>query len=129
LIAREGSYSCATGSPRQRLAMTVPARHNGAPSTANVQPMSRFIRTVFAAALLLLSLGGYSHAQEFPTKPVRFIVPFPPAGPNDLVVRLIAPKLQELLGQPFIVDNRAGANGIIGSEQVAKSAPDGYTLL
>ncbi|MDB5926604.1 MAG: putative Bug-like extracytoplasmic solute binding receptor, family [Betaproteobacteria bacterium] len=91
--------------------------------------MSRSIRALFAAALLLLSLGGYSRAQEFPTKPVRFVVPFPPAGPNDLVVRLIAPKLQELLGQPFIVDNRAGANGIIGSEQVAKSAPDGYTLL
>jgi tripartite-type tricarboxylate transporter receptor subunit TctC len=90
--------------------------------------MSRTPRAVFAT-LLLLTLVGYAHAQEYPAKPVRFVVPFPPAGPNDLVVRLIAPKLQELVGQPFIVDNRAGANGIIGSEQVAKSAPDGYTLL
>ena len=70
-----------------------------------------------------------AHAQEFPAKPVRVIVPFPPGGPNDLVIRPLTAKLQEYLGQPFIVDNRAGANGIIGTEQVAKAAPDGYTLL
>src|SRR5690349_19067639 len=84
---------------------------------------------IVSVLLLFVFSAGYPLAQEYPTKPVRFVVPFPPGGPNDLVVRIIAPKLQELVGQPFIVDNRAGANGIIGSEQVAKSAPDGYTLL
>jgi tripartite-type tricarboxylate transporter receptor subunit TctC len=79
--------------------------------------------------LLLLAIHGYADAQEYPVKPVRIIVPFAPGGPNDLVVRPLASKLQELLGQPFIVDYRAGANGIIGSELVAKSPPDGYTLL
>jgi tripartite-type tricarboxylate transporter receptor subunit TctC len=81
------------------------------------------------AALLILFAGALAHAQDYPVKPVRVIVPFPPGGPNDLVVRPLAPKLQEWLGQPFIVDNRAGANGIIGSEVVAKSPPDGHALL
>jgi tripartite-type tricarboxylate transporter receptor subunit TctC len=74
-------------------------------------------------------IAAFAHAQEYPAKPVRIIVPFPPGGPNDLVIRPVAPKLQEYLGQPFIVDNRAGANGIIGSEVVAKAPPDGYSLL
>ena len=77
----------------------------------------------------LFAIGGWAHAQEYPAKAVRIIVPFAPGGPNDLAVRPVAQKLYELLGQPFVVDYRAGANGIIGSELVAKSAPDGYTLL
>jgi len=87
------------------------------------------VRLLLTAFLLLLAIGRYADAQEYPVKPVRIIVPFAPGGPNDLVVRPVAPKLQEILGQPFIVDYRAGANGIIGSELVAKSPPDGYALL
>jgi len=87
------------------------------------------VRLFLTAFLLLLAIGRYADAQEYPVKPVRIIVPFAPGGPNDLVVRPVAPKLQEILGQPFIVDYRAGANGIIGSELVAKSPPDGYALL
>ena len=78
------------------------------------------------AVILLLTIGRSAYAQEYPVKAVRIIVPFAPGGPNDLVVRPVAQKLHELLGQPFVVDYRAGANGIIGTEQVAKSAPDGY---
>lgn len=87
------------------------------------------MRFLLKALLLLLAIGGYADAQEYPVKPVRVIVPFAPGGPNDLAIRPVAPKLQEMLGQPFVVDNRAGANGIIGSELVAKSPPDGYALL
>ena len=79
--------------------------------------------------LLLLTSGGLAHAQEYPVKAVRIIVPFAPGGPNDLSVRPVAQKLYEFLGQPFVIDYRAGANGIIGSELVAKSPPDGYALL
>jgi tripartite-type tricarboxylate transporter receptor subunit TctC len=70
-----------------------------------------------------------SQAQDFPTKPVRLIVGFPPGGSNDIVARVLSPKLSELLGQQVVVENRAGANAIIGTDFVAKSAPDGYTLL
>src|SRR6266850_1531053 len=68
-------------------------------------------------------------AQEFPSRPVRIVVPWPPSGNVDITARTVAPALGEALGQQVIVDNRAGAAGTIGSAAVAKSPPDGYTLL
>jgi tripartite-type tricarboxylate transporter receptor subunit TctC len=88
----------------------------------------RFSFTAIALQLLVILISA-ADAQEYPNKPVRIIVPFAAGGPNDLVMRPIAQKLQEFLGQPFVVDYRAGANGVIGAEYVAKSAPDGHTLL
>jgi tripartite-type tricarboxylate transporter receptor subunit TctC len=81
------------------------------------------------AALLLVS--GASHAQQpaYPTRQVRIVVPYPAGGPTDLIARLVAQKLGERLGQPFFVENIAGASGAVGAGQVAHSAPDGYTLL
>jgi tripartite-type tricarboxylate transporter receptor subunit TctC len=79
--------------------------------------------------VLLLACGRFAIAQEFPAKAVRIIVPFAPGGPNDLAARPVAQKLYEILGQPFVIDYRAGANGIIGCDLVAKSAPDGYTMV
>ncbi len=68
-------------------------------------------------------------AQDWPTRPVRFIVPYPPGGPTDIMGRIVAQAVQGPLGQPVVVENRAGANGIIGSEAVARAAPDGATFL
>ena len=82
-----------------------------------------------AVALVVLGLSGVLNAQQFPHKPIRIVVPFAAGGPSDITARNIAPKMTELLGASVIVDNRGGANGFIGSEIVAKSAPDGYTLL
>src|SRR3954464_14711051 len=86
------------------------------------------IATAFLLPLQVLATG-HAVAQEYPVKAVRVIVPFTPGGPNDLAVRPVAPKLQEFLGQPFVVDYRAGADGIIGTDLVAKAPPDGYSLL
>ena len=82
-----------------------------------------------AAACLVLAGTGLATAQDYPTRPVRLIIPFPPGGSNDVVGRLIAIKLGDRLGKQVVVDNRGGAGGVIGTEAVAKSPPDGYTLL
>ena len=78
---------------------------------------------------LILFFGiGLAHAQTYPSKPIRFIVSFPPGGSADLISRAIAPKMSEKLGQPVVVENRAGAGGMIGVDAVAKAAPDGHTI-
>ena len=87
---------------------------------------------LIARVLLSVWLAAFSfssHAQEYPSKPVRIIVPFAPGGPADIYARFIGQRLQDALGQNFIVDNRPGAGAIIGTDAVAKSAADGYTLL
>jgi tripartite-type tricarboxylate transporter receptor subunit TctC len=80
-----------------------------------------FVFGVFAASL--------AQAQDWPAKPVRFVVPFPPGGATDVAARVVADKLSRALGQQFVVDNRAGASGAIGTTEVARAAPDGYTIL
>ncbi|CAM3474602.1 tripartite tricarboxylate transporter substrate binding protein [Polaromonas hydrogenivorans] len=77
----------------------------------------------------LTGVASNALAQSYPTKPVRMIIPFPPGGTLDTVGRQLAQKLSEQLGQPFVVENRAGGNGTIGADAVAKAAADGYTLL
>ncbi len=82
-----------------------------------------------AAIALLLLIAASAHAQNFPSRPVRLIVPFAAGGPGDAVGRLIAPGLSEIWGQQVVIDNRGGANSIVGSEVAARAAPDGYTLV
>jgi tripartite-type tricarboxylate transporter receptor subunit TctC len=79
---------------------------------------------------LVLGFGPVmANAQDFPSRPVRMIVPYPPGGPTDILARVVAAKLGNTLGQPVVVDNRPGAGGIVGSDAVAKSSPEGYTVL
>ena len=81
-------------------------------------------------ALMVAVVPGLAIAQSaYPTRPVRVIVPFPPGGGNDLLARIIGQKLGDMWGQPVVIDNKPGGNTIVGTEALARSAPDGYTLM
>jgi tripartite-type tricarboxylate transporter receptor subunit TctC len=83
---------------------------------------------MFRIFFILFLLAVPAHAQEFPSKPIKLIVPFPPGGPNDIIARVVGAKLAELIGQPVVIDNRGGAGGVLGTDAVAKAEPDGYTI-
>ena len=88
------------------------------------------LKLAVAVALLFVTIGFTpSHAQTWPTRPVRIILPWAPGGITDIIARVLAPKLANRFGQPFIVENKPGASGNIGADYVAASSPDGYTLL
>jgi tripartite-type tricarboxylate transporter receptor subunit TctC len=93
------------------------------------KPWKRRAQTTVASILLVLAMSAAHAQQPYPTKPIRMIVPAAPGGPTDLVGRAVAQGLGEAVGQQIVIDNRAGAAGLIGSELVAKAPPDGYTLL
>src|SRR5580700_12333354 len=76
-------------------------------------------------ALLSPSLAS---AEDFPTKPIKLIVPFPPGGPNDIIARVVGQRMSEMTKQPVVIDNRGGQAGVLGTDAVAKSNPDGYTI-
>jgi tripartite-type tricarboxylate transporter receptor subunit TctC len=78
--------------------------------------------------LSLLALPAAAAAEDFPSKPIRLIVPFPAGGPNDIIARVIGQRVSELIKQPVVIDNRGGQGGVLGTDVVAKSAPDGYTI-
>ena len=84
---------------------------------------------IVLAVAMLVGAPGIASAQEYPAKPVKIIVPFAAGGPADVYARFLAQRLAESMGQPFVVEDRPGAGSIIGTEAVAKSTPDGYTLL
>jgi tripartite-type tricarboxylate transporter receptor subunit TctC len=90
-------------------------------------PRRRFLHLAAAAALPAVSWSAW--AQGYPSRPVRIIVGFAAGGPTDIVARLVGQWLSERLGQPFLIENRTGASGNIGTEAVVKAPPDGYTLL
>ncbi len=102
------------------------------PASARRRVLSTLLPAAFLGALTVAAAASWPSpalAQDWPAKPLRLVVPYPPGGAVDQVARLITPKLEAALGQPVVVDNKAGAGGLIGSDLVAKAAPDGYTIL
>ena len=86
------------------------------------------ISSVVLSGVALLLWPALATAQEFPTRSIRLIVPFPAGGPNDIIARVIGQRMSELTKQPVVIDNRAGQGGVLGTDAVAKAAPDGYTI-
>ena len=86
------------------------------------------ITKLLLIGLCALAPSGVAGAQEFPDKPIKLIVPFPAGGPNDIIARTVAQKMGDILKQPVVIDNRGGQGGVLGTDAVAKSKPDGYTI-
>jgi len=91
-------------------------------------PIGRIFRSIVAAALAAVCLSVPASADDYPNRPITLVVPFPPGGSTNIVMRIIGEKLGELMGQQVVIDNRAGAGGSVGTRSVAKSTPDGYTI-
>jgi tripartite-type tricarboxylate transporter receptor subunit TctC len=89
----------------------------------------RSIALVIGLTMVMATAGAQERADSFPTRSVKIVVPFPAGGPSDVLARMIGQKMTEDWGQPVLVENRPGANTVLGAQQVAKAAPDGYTLL
>src|SRR6202171_3957456 len=112
------------------------ARYRKAPSVAECASGSKNwgredcmrILGALATGLTLLLLPVTAAAQNFPSKPIKLIVPFPPGGPNDIIARVVGQRMSELTKQPVLIDNRGGQAGVLGPDAVAKSNPDGYTI-
>ena len=91
--------------------------------------MTRLPRLFAATLLCLAAAGQLAQAADYPTRPVKWVVPYPPAGTTDVLARIIAQWLTEKMGQPFVIENKPGAGNNLGTESVVKAAPDGYTML
>ncbi|MBV8698323.1 MAG: tripartite tricarboxylate transporter substrate binding protein, partial [Bradyrhizobium sp.] len=90
-------------------------------------PASGTLRLLTALALLALSATA-ARADDFPNRPIRLIVPFPPGGPNDILARMVGQRMSDILKQPIVVDNRGGQAGVLGTDAIAKAKGDGYTI-
>jgi tripartite-type tricarboxylate transporter receptor subunit TctC len=108
--------------------IAAPTGHDN-PENGGSVAMPRIHALTLKAAGIVLALTTAAAAQDYPTRPVRIIVPFPPGGFNDIVARIVATQLSERLGKQFIVDNRTGAGGVVGTEQGAHAPSDGHSLL
>src|SRR6266852_7308929 len=114
--------------PSRRVKARIRARARACGLEAGREETFMRILSTLVAGLSVLLLPASVAAQEFPTKPIRLIVPFPAGGPNDTIARVIGQRMSELIKLPVLIDNRGGQGGVLGTDAVAKAAPDGYTI-
>jgi tripartite-type tricarboxylate transporter receptor subunit TctC len=105
----------------------VDARHGAGRDEPSEAGMG-ILRTLLIGISVLLLVPASVAAQDFPAKPIKLIVPFPPGGPNDIIARVVGQRMSELTKQPVVIDNRGGQAGVLGTDAVAKASPDGYTI-
>jgi tripartite-type tricarboxylate transporter receptor subunit TctC len=105
----------------------VDARHRAGRDESSEAGMG-ILRTLLIGISVLLLVPASVAAQDFPAKPIKLIVPFPPGGPNDIIARVVGQRMSELTKQPVVIDNRGGQAGVLGTDAVAKASPDGYTI-
>ena len=91
--------------------------------------LKKYLSLSLGMFAMTMAVQAHAQSSNYPNRPIKIIIPFPPGNTTDIMTRLIAPKLQERLGQPIVVENKAGASGVIGMDFVAKSKPDGYTIV
>jgi tripartite-type tricarboxylate transporter receptor subunit TctC len=110
-------YKCSAGCHARK--------RNAAQGSSREVAMRGLAALAAGLSLLWPALGA---AQDFPSRQIRLIVPFPPGGPNDIIARLVGQRMSELIKQPVVIDNRGGQAGVLGTDAVAKASPDGYTI-
>src|SRR5688572_28274670 len=124
LLVCSGIAAAQPAYPSKAIRIIIPFAEGGVPGLVSRRPVRG--QGAHAAGFVTVAL---STAQSYPSKPIRFIVPFAPGGTNDILARLLGPRLTESWGQPVVVDNRPGGNTVIASDALLKSAPDGHTVL
>src|SRR4051812_9555466 len=121
------SGECMRGRLHRQAALAIVPRRNPEECRMHMPSKRRRVQSVLPATILLFTATIVQAQETYPNRPIRLLIPMAAGGSSDILMRTLSPKMADSLGQQIVIDNRPGANGVIGEEMVARSAPDGYT--